>query len=61
MGKDGDIDRYIFDDFVFDLPEGIHAFEENLRLNLSRRSGNHSKITNNIRDIAARLDALEFL
>jgi len=31
MGADGPIDRYIFDSFIFDLPEGIAAFEDNLR------------------------------
>lgn len=31
MGLTGPIDRYIFDDFTFDLPEGVSAFEDNLR------------------------------
>jgi len=31
MGTNGPIDRYIFDTFNFDLPEGIAAFEDNLR------------------------------
>ncbi|NLN61159.1 MAG: NAD(P)/FAD-dependent oxidoreductase [Deltaproteobacteria bacterium] len=31
MGLDGPIDRYVFDDFVFDLPEGLTAFEDSLR------------------------------
>ena len=26
MGRDGPIDRYLFDDFTFDLPEGFDAF-----------------------------------
>lgn len=30
MGKDGPIDRYLFDDFSFDLPEGLDAFAESL-------------------------------
>ena len=30
MGQAGVIDRYVYDDFTFDLPEGLHAFEENL-------------------------------
>jgi len=30
MGTSGPIDRYVFDDFHFDLPEGVPAFEENL-------------------------------
>ena len=31
MGTNGPIDRYIFDTFSFDLPEGLAAFEDNLR------------------------------
>jgi len=30
MGAGGIIDRYVYDDFSFDLPEGLDAFEENL-------------------------------
>jgi phytoene dehydrogenase-like protein len=30
MGQGGVIDRYLFDDFVFDLPEGLAQFEANL-------------------------------
>ncbi len=30
MGQDGPIDRYIFDDFTFDLPEGLDAFAASL-------------------------------
>lgn len=30
MGRNGVIDRYIFDDMVFDLPEGLDAYEANL-------------------------------
>ena len=31
MGTEGIVDRYIFDDFSFDLPVGIDAFEASLR------------------------------
>ncbi|MEN6638264.1 MAG: FAD-dependent oxidoreductase, partial [Smithella sp.] len=31
MRNEGVIDRYIFDDFVFDLPVGLDAYEKNLR------------------------------
>jgi all-trans-retinol 13,14-reductase len=31
MGRDGIIDRYVFDDFQFDLPPGIDLFENRLR------------------------------
>lgn len=48
MGLEGVIDRYIFDDFTFDLPEGIDAFEENLR---SSFPGDTSQITSIIGDL----------
>jgi all-trans-retinol 13,14-reductase len=31
MGQGGPIDRYLFDDFTFDLPEGVDAFAASLR------------------------------
>ncbi len=31
MGRDSVIDRYIFDDFTFDLPPGIDVYEEKLK------------------------------
>ncbi len=31
MGRGGPIDRYLFDDFTFDLPEGLDAFAASLR------------------------------
>lgn len=30
MGAGGVIDRYVYDEFTFDLPEGLDAYEENL-------------------------------
>jgi all-trans-retinol 13,14-reductase len=48
MGLEGIIDRYIFDDFTFDLPEGIDAFEENLRRSFP---GDNSHITSIIGDL----------
>ena len=33
MGINGPIDKYIFDDFSFDLPSGLDAYEESLREN----------------------------
>ncbi len=30
MGANGIIDRYVFQDFTFDLPEGLDAYEDNL-------------------------------
>ncbi len=31
MGSSGVVDRYLFDDFVFDMPPGMDAYERNLR------------------------------
>lgn len=31
MGSSGVVDRYLFDDFVFDMPSGMDAYERNLR------------------------------
>jgi len=61
MGKDGIIDRYIFRDFTFDLPEGIQAFEESLRSAFPDDQKIITRIIGNIRDIASRMDNLEFL
>jgi all-trans-retinol 13,14-reductase len=61
MGKDGIIDRYIFRDFIFDLPESIRAFEENLRSAFPDDREIITRIIGNIRDIASRMDSLEFL
>jgi len=61
MGRDGIIDRYIFRDFIFDLPEGIQAFAENLRSAFPGDGVLIDRMIGNITDIAARLDTLEFL
>jgi all-trans-retinol 13,14-reductase len=58
MGADGVIDRYIFDDFTFDLPEGIDAFEDNLRRSFPLE---HNQITEFIRDLRQISDSLSSL
>ena len=55
MGQDGVIDRYIFDDFTFDLPTSIDAYEKNL---LSFFPGDRAAIDTimrNLREISARM------
>ena len=58
MGADGVIDRYIFDDFSFDLPEGIDAFEDNLRRSFPLE---HSLITTMMSDLRQTSRALSSL
>ena len=58
MGADGVIDRYIFDDVTFDLPEGIGAFEDNLRRSFPLE---HSLITTMMSDLRQTSRALASL
>jgi len=61
MGMEGPIDRYIFDDFHFDLPEGIPAFEENLMRTFPEENKQISTIMAQLKEISdsfARLDML---
>jgi len=61
MGTSGPIDRYVFDDFHFDLPEGVPALEENL---LRAFPEEHTQIASvmaeltEVSDSFARLDML---
>lgn len=59
MGLDGIIDRYIFDDFTFDLPTGIDAFEESLRQSFPAEQPAISMITDELRTISRTLSMLE--
>ena len=61
MGTDGVIDRYIFDDFSFDLPPGIDAFEESLGKSFPRERGQIAVIMKGLRETAERLHRLDFL
>jgi all-trans-retinol 13,14-reductase len=61
MGANGIIDRYIFNDFCFNLPEGVDPFEENLRLAFPKDQEQIGLIMKNLRDIAGRMDRLEAL
>jgi all-trans-retinol 13,14-reductase len=61
MGQDGVIDRYIFDDFVFDLPTSIDAYEKNLYSSFPQDSAAIDVIMKNLRDIARRMLDSSFL
>jgi len=61
MGQDGIIDRYIFDDFVFDLPAGMDAFGENLRQSFPGELRQISVIMDDLRDISGALSRLDMI
>ena len=54
MGRGGPIDRYLFDDFAFDLPEGIDAFAAALERpfrKIAGRSRRSSEISGRMADL----------
>ena len=55
MGQGGIIDRYIFDDFVFDLPVSIDAFEKSLKSTFPADAMALEVILENLREIARRM------
>jgi all-trans-retinol 13,14-reductase len=61
MGQDGVIDRYIFDDFTFDLPVGIDAYEANLLSAFPGDAAAIGLIMKNMREIARRMREPLFL
>ncbi len=61
MGREGVIDRYIFDDVTFDLPEGIDAFENNLRQAFPRDDSRITTIMDDLRRMSHSLSSLDFL
>jgi all-trans-retinol 13,14-reductase len=61
MGQGGPIDRYLFDDFTFDLPEGIDAFAEALETAFPDDSRPIAAIVGNIRAMADLQNSLTFL
>lgn len=61
MGQDGIIDRYIFDDFTFDLPAGIDAMENSLRNTFPKDAEALNAIMKNLRDISRRMTEPSFL
>ena len=61
MGVNGVIDRYIFDDFSFDLPESIDAFEDNLRRAFPMEHGQIITIMGDLRQTSRALSSLGML
>ena len=61
MGKDGIIDRYIIDDFTFDLPEGLNAYERNLISSFPDEKDQISVIMKALRHAAEKIHCLDFL
>lgn len=55
MGADGIIDRYIFDDFIFDLPVGIDAYEVNLRKTFPDETKALDLLIKTLREIAGKM------
>jgi len=55
MGAGGVIDRYIFDDFVFDLPVGMDAYEANLKKTFPEEIAALDVLMKNLREIAGRM------
>ncbi len=61
MARVGPIDRYLFDDFTFDLPEGIDAFAEALTTAFPEDRRSIAVIVGNLRIIAELQNSLSFL
>jgi all-trans-retinol 13,14-reductase len=55
MGQDGIIDRYIFDDFTFDLPVGIDDYENKLLAFFPDDAAAIALIITNMREIGRRM------
>jgi phytoene dehydrogenase-like protein len=55
MEKGGIIDRYIFDDFIFDLPISIDSFEKSLKSTFPADTMALEVILKNLREIARRM------
>jgi phytoene dehydrogenase-like protein len=61
MGQEGIIDRYIFDDLIFDLPTSINALEKNLRSTFPEDTAALNIIMKNLREISRRMKDSSFL
>jgi len=61
MGSNGVIDRYIFDDFTFDLPEGMDAYEDNLRRAFPLDHNQITTIMSDLRQASRALISLDML
>lgn len=61
MGQGGVIDRYIFPFSTFDLPEGIDAYEENLKQAFPEEQQKITRIIDPVRKTAKQLHGLDVL
>ena len=61
MGQDGPIDRYLFDDFTFDLPEGLDAFAASLEQAFPEDRQSIATIMKNLRAMAEVQKSFSFL
>lgn len=55
MGQEGVIDRYLFDDLIFDLPSSISALEQNLNHTFPREKSAIHIIMRNLQEISQRM------
>jgi len=60
MGQDGIIDRYIFDDFIFDLPPSLDGFEISLKNTFPEDHPAIEAIMLSLRDISERFSDPSF-
>jgi all-trans-retinol 13,14-reductase len=61
MGRGGPVDRYLFDDFTFDLPEGLDAFAASLEQAFPDERQPISTIIRNLRTTADVQNSFAFL
>ncbi|MBN2040522.1 MAG: NAD(P)/FAD-dependent oxidoreductase [Spirochaetes bacterium] len=61
MGLDGPIDRYIFDDFIYDLPVGIKPYEESLRAKFPKDNDLITALVNGMKRIVPMLESLSYI
>ena len=61
MGQEGIIDRYIFDDLIFDLPTSVEALEKNLISAFPEETASLNIIMKNLREISRRMMDPAFL
>ena len=61
MGRGGPIDRYLFDDFTFDLPEGLDAFAASLEQAFPDERQPIAQIVDNLRTTADVQNSFAFL
>jgi all-trans-retinol 13,14-reductase len=60
MGQGGPIDRYLFDDLTFDLPEGIDAFAQSLGQAFPDEGQSIATIVRNLRTVADLQNSFAF-